>query len=117
MRERTGLALDQHADIIARQTQDLANLADRADLVQVARRRRIGFEFALRGQEYGLTVLHCRFQCANRHHSAHIKVDDHIRERRQSAQRQHRQAAEDDSVKLCHIFVSPCTENCLLVSV
>lgn len=99
------------------QTQDLANLADRADLVQVARRRRIGFEFALRGQEDGLSVLHCRFQCANRHHSAHIKVDDHIRERRQSAQRQHRQAAEDDSVKLCHMFVSPCTENCLLVSV
>ena len=117
VRECTGLALDQHADIIARQTQDLANLADRADLVQVARRRRIGFEFALRGQEDGLSVLHCRFQCANRHHSAHIKVDDHIRERRQSAQRQHRQAAEDDSVKLCHIFVSPCTENCLLVSV
>ena len=117
VRECAGLTLDQHADIVARQTQDLANLADRADLVQVARRRRIGFQFALRGQEDGLAVLHRRFQCANRHHSAHIKVDDHIRERRQSAQRQHRQAAEDDSVKLCHMFVSPCTENCLLVSV
>ena len=117
VRECTGLALDQHADVVTRQTQDLANLADRADLVQVARRRRIGLEFALRGQEDGLAVLHCRFQCANRHHSAHIKVDDHIRERRQSAQRQHRQAAEDDSVKFCHMFVSPCTENCLLVSV
>ena len=62
-------------DIIARQTQDLANLQI-APIWHNARRRRIAS--SLCSQEDGLAVLHCRFQCANRHHSAHIKVDDHI---------------------------------------
>ena len=92
--ERARLALDQHADIVTRQAQDLPHHAHRADLVEVVRRGGVGLELALRGQENALSAFHRRLQRANGKHPADVEMDDHMGKRRQPAQRQHRQAVE-----------------------
>ena len=112
VRERTLLALDEHADIVARQAKDLLHLADGADLIQVARRRVVGFQVTLRAQKERLTVFHRRFQRSDGQQASHIEVDDHIRERYKAAQRKHRQAAESRSILFCH-SLSPCREICI----
>ena len=116
MHERALLALDEHADVVARQAQDLLDLADGADLVEIARGRVVRLEVALCGQKKRLTVLHRRFQRADGKQTAHIEVDYHIRERNEAAQRKHRQAAYSRSKLFCH-SVSPCRENSYIKTV
>ena len=116
MHERALLALDEHADVVARQAQDLLDLADGADLVEIARGRVVRLEVALCGQKERLTVFHRRFQRADGKQTAHIEVDYHIRERNEAAQRKHRQAAYSRSKLFCH-SVSPCRENSYIKTV
>ena len=94
MRQRTGTALDQHPNIIAWQTQNLPHDAYGTDLIQICRRRAIGFQLTLRGQKNHLAAFHRRFQRTNRHQAPNVKMDNHMGKGGQAAQRQYRQPLE-----------------------
>ena len=116
MSNRTRPSFDQNPDIIPRQAQDLPHNAYCSNLVQIICCRCIGFQFTLRSQKKALRVFHRRFQSANRHHPANVKMNDHIRKRRQPAQRQYRQAGKRRFVYCFHIS-TPHAGICLIASV
>ena len=105
--ECAGNALDQYADIIARQTQNLLDSTNRAEQKQIVRLGYIRADILLSGQENTLTRLHGFFQRLHGNQAPDIKMYEHLRERNQSAQRQYRQCLQLQLEYLCHMFYLP----------
>ena len=92
LNHRTAGSLNQNADVVARQTENLLDGADGADGEQIVRPRQVGADITLRRQENLLTSLHGSFQRLHRDQPADIKMNQCLRKRDQSAQGQDRKS-------------------------
>ena len=82
---RTMLALNQDADRITRHLDELADLCDRADLIQVVQCRSIHFRINLRRQHDFPVFDHRLLQCSHRALTPDIEMYHHIREHHHAA--------------------------------
>ena len=88
-------AFDQHLDRAVGQLQQLQHVRERADLVQIRRRRVVDIRLLLRDQQDALVAFHRMLERAERLVAADEQRDDHVRKHHHVAQRQDRQVRAD----------------------
>ena len=89
---RAALALHEQADVAARQTKHLLDAGNGAHMINIINGRVIHIHIALRDQKNALVFLHGLIERRNGFLAPRIKMQNHMREDHQPAQRQHRQA-------------------------
>ena len=84
--------LREQADVAARQTKHLLDAGNGAHMINIINGRVIHIHIALRDQKNALVFLHGLIERRNGFLAPRIKMQNHMREDHQPAQRQHRQA-------------------------
>ena len=89
---RAAFALHEQANVSARQTKHLLDAGNGAHMINIINGRVIHIHIALRDQKNALVFLHGLIERRNGFLAPRIKMQNHMREDHQPAQRQHRQA-------------------------